>query len=109
MSVIYDTAKISVFALNPWAIESIRDNRAPSYVFVEFDDADAYRKDPDWLLVADGLPLQVRRPTVENATTGAVAALKAEAAKIQAETGKRLTDIDRKINQLLAITNEVPV
>ena len=103
-----DTIKVAVFVLQPYAINTIRLGHAPSYTIVSSSDVDAYLKDPDWLLVSNDLTVAVQRPTIESATTSAVEALRAEAKKLQAETGKRLTDIDAAINQLLAITNEVP-
>ena len=104
---IFDTLNMSVLALSKFVPESVRAGMMPAYALVLRDDADVYLKDPDWMLIASNLTVRIQRPTIESATTGAVVALRAEAQKLQAETGKRLTEIDRKINQLLAITNEV--
>ena len=103
-----DSIKVAVLVMHPYAINAIRDGHAPSYTVVKSSEVFVYLQDPAWLLVADGMTINVRRPNIDAATTSAVEALRAEAKKLQAETGKRLTDIDAAINRLLAITNEVP-
>ena len=60
-----------------------------------------------WTLVGNA-SITVEIPDERQLVENKVESLKAEATKLRAETEARLTEIDRKINTLLAITFEAP-
>ena len=103
-----DSLSLAVIAIQPHAVNAIREGLAPFYTVCRSRDLAAYLTDPDWILVADNVRIEFARPSADVATASAVDSLRAEATKLQAQTCKRLTEINRAINELRAITNEVP-
>lgn len=61
----------------------------------------------DWMKVGTAR-IEVRLHSEADIVNGSIAALRAQQSMVRAEAEKRATDIERRIQTLLAITNEVP-
>lgn len=66
-----------------------------------------WRDDPEWPCAAIG-HMTIERITGEDFTAAQVAALRAKQREVMAAAQAASTELDRQINELLAITNEVP-